>query len=363
MLTPRYLQNCSAPAVRLYGDLQTRIQQDIARRIAGANYDLPAAQWQVAKLRELGASRQEIEAAVRALSGKSKAEVAQIFKGAASESLKVEARLAKEAGVKAALLPAVKDKGLAAIVADAAKVTNGTLRGLTGTIAKDATRKLNRYLDDAYMDVASGAFTPERAISNAVRRFAKDGVQAFEYGSGRKVAVEGAVRTAVRSAVNQMTGRLTLAAAAKVGIEKFRVTSHADSRPEHAEWQGGVYTEEELADICGYGDPAGLKGINCRHDFYLYAEGISEPAEAQEDEADTEIYDAEQEQRYIERKIREWKREADTLDAADEDSTFALRKIREWQGRQRDHLEQFEEQSGVALARLYPREQVARGRK
>ena len=149
MLKPRYLQNLAAPAVRLYGDLQTRIQQDIARRIAKAGYDTPASQWQVAKLRELGASRAEINSAIRTLTGKTKAEIAGIFDGAASESLKVEARIAKEAGVKASLIPKVKDKGLAEIVADAAKATNGTLKGLTGTMAKDATRKLNRYLDDA----------------------------------------------------------------------------------------------------------------------------------------------------------------------------------------------------------------------
>ena len=360
MLKPRYLQNLAAPAVRLYGDLQTRIQQDIARRIAKAGYDTPASQWQVAKLRELGASRAEINSAIRTLTGKAKAEIAGIFDGAASESLKVESRIATEAGVKASLIPKIKDKGLAEIVADAAKATNGTLKGLTGTIAKDATRKLNRYLDDAYIDIASGAFTPEQAIKSAVSRFSKAGIDAFEYGSGRTVAIEGAVRTAVRSAINQMTGRITLAAAKKAGIEKFRVTSHADSRPEHAEWQGGIYTEEELESVCGYGDPAGLKGVNCRHDFYLYVDGMSEPPEAQEDEADSALYEAEQEQRYNERKIREWKREADTLEAAGLDTGFADRKIREWQGRQREHLADTKEQTGVDLARIYPREQIAR---
>jgi hypothetical protein len=359
MLTSRYLQNCSAPAVRLYGDLQTRIQEDVARRIAKTNYASEASEWQVQKLRELGASRAEINAAISKATGKSKKEVAALFKDGADASLKVEARLAKQAGVKAALMPSVKDKGLAAIFEDAARETQGTLKGLTKTLAQDATKKLNKFLDDAYMDAASGAFTPEKAISNAVARFAKEGITAFDYGSGRSVSVEGAVRAAVRTGIQQMTGRLTLAAAKKVGIKKFRVTSHADSRPEHAEWQGEVYTERELATVCGYGDPAGLKGVNCRHDFYLYDDDINEPPEAQDD-ATPEVYEAEQKQRYIERMIREWKREAQTLAAAGEDDTFASRKIREWQGKQREHLADTKTKTGIDLARLYPRESIAK---
>jgi hypothetical protein len=359
MLTSRYLQNCSAPAVRLYGDLQTRIQEDIARRIAKTNYASEASEWQVQKLRELGASRAEINAAIGQTNRKAKKELANLFQDSASDSLKVSARLAKQAGVKPSLLPSVKDEGLAAITADAAKVTNGTLSGLTGTMAKDATRKLNKYLDAAYMDVASGAFTTEEAVKKAVERFAKDGVEAFEYSSGRKIAVEGAVRAAVRTGVQQMTGRLTLAAAKKVGIKKFRVTSHADSRPEHALWQGEVYTERELSTVCGYGDPAGLKGVNCRHDFYLYDDDINEPPEAQ-DEVDPEVYEAEQRQRYNERMIREWKREAQTLKAAGEDATLAERKVRDWQEKQRDHLADTKTKTGVDLARLYARESIAK---
>jgi len=358
MLTPRYLQNVSAPAVRLYGDLQDRIQEDIARRIAKADYATEAAKWQVEKLRELGASRAEINSAIAKATGKSKKDVAALFKDSADASLKVESRLAKQAGYAKAI-PSVKDKGLAAIFEDAARETQGTLRGLTKTLAQDATKKLNKFLDDAYMDAASGAFTKEEAISSAVKRFAKEGITAFDYGSGRAVSVEGAVRSAVRTGIQQMTGRLTLAAAKKVGIKKFRVTSHADSRPEHAEWQGGVYTERELATVCGYGDPGGLKGVNCRHDFYVYDDDINEPPEAQDD-ATPEVYEAEQKQRYIERMIREWKREAQTLAAAGEDETFAMRKIREWQGKQREHLADTKTKTGVDLARIYPRESIAK---
>jgi len=226
------------------------------------------------------------------------------------------------------------------------------------TTAIDATGKLQKFLDEAYTAAQSGTVTVEEAIRRAVERFAKAGITAFEFESGRSISLEGYVRGAIRTALNAITGETTLAIGRENGIEKFRVTSHADSRPEHADWQGGVYTEAELESVCGYGEVDGLKGINCRHDFYLYADDISEPPGAQED-YDPAIYEAEQEQRYNERKIREWKREADTLEAGGQDTSAADSKIAAWQKIQRDFISDFEDKSGVNLARLYEREQVA----
>jgi hypothetical protein len=359
MLSSKFLRNASEPAVELYGDLQTRIQEDIARRISKANYATETAKWQREKLRELGASRAEINKAIAGLTGKDATTVRNLFGDAGAAALKSEKALAVSAGVNAALVPDIRDKALASIVKDAALSTRGTLAGLSKTTALDATRKLNKYLDAAYMEVASGAFTTEDAIKHAVDRFAKEGVSAFDYASGRAVKIEGAVRTAVRTGVSQMSGRITLAVGKETGLDTYRVTSHADSRPDHAEWQGGIYTEEELRTVCGYGDADGLKGVNCRHDFYLYKRGISEPPEAQDD-YDPEIYKAEQSQRHIERNIRDWKRRAATLEAGGQDATLASRKVRAWQEAQRSLLRETKRETGVDLARLYERERIAK---
>jgi len=229
---------------------------------------------------------------------------------------------------------------------------------VTKTTAKQATKALNKYLDEAYLSVASGKHTTEEAVARAVGRFAKAGVNAFDYESGRSVSIEGAVRGAIRTALQEMTGIMTLEAGREAGIEKFRVTEHADSRPDHAEWQGGIYTEEELASVCGYGEVDGLKGINCRHDFYCYADDISEPPQQDVEDYDPAVYEAEQQQRYIERNIRDWKRESDTLDAGGQDTSAADAKVAEWQKKMRDHLKDTATETGVDLARLYPREQV-----
>ena len=71
----------------------------------------------------------------------------------------------------------------------------------------------------------------------------------------------------------------------------------------------------DFYDATGYGEVDGLKGINCTHNFYPYWEGSSiipefHPSEPKEiDGKEYTMYEATQEQRKMERQIRELKRE------------------------------------------------------
>lgn len=58
------------------------------------------------------------------------------------------------------------------------------------------------------------------------------------------------------------------------------VTAHSGARPEHAEWQGKVYSRSgkskkypSLNDKTGYGTGPGLGGWNCRHSMFPFYEG------------------------------------------------------------------------------------------
>lgn len=118
----------------------------------------------------------------------------------------------------------------------------------------------------------------------------------------------GAVRRAVAASSNQVTARMTLARAEELGVGKFEVSAHLGARPDHAEWQGGVYTMAELVEVCGYGDGDGLCGWGCRHTFYPFFEGLSEPGDwAFADDPTGEEYALSQRQRACERNIREYK--------------------------------------------------------
>jgi hypothetical protein len=92
----------------------------------------------------------------------------------------------------------------------------------------------------------------------------------------------------------------------------------------HAAWQGGIYCVEgsdenhrNLQEATSYpGDPRGLHGYNCRHSFYPFWEGISQPTQWPDEPPPVEIngkkytyYEITQAQRRMEREIRAMKRE------------------------------------------------------
>lgn len=148
------------------------------------------------------------------------------------------------------------------------------------------------------------------------------------------------------------------------------MSAHSGARPEHAAWQGRIFSRSgthlrypDFRSATGYGKVDGLCGVNCRHTFGPYMEG-STPVWSEEKlkELDTPKYEyggrkltqyeAEQQQRYHEWQIRRWKREEVAMNAAGLDSSEAAAKLKYWQDAQADFIEQ------TGFARQYEREQI-----
>lgn len=136
----------------------------------------------------------------------------------------------------------------------------------------------------------------------------------------------------------------------------MEVSAHAGARPEHAAWQGKVYsrsgTSEKYPDFrssTGYGTGAGLCGWNCRHTFGPYIEGsprvwtdeklaeLSAPKYEYQGEKFTE-YEARQKEKYFDRQIYRWQREAEAMRAAGQDPAQALAKVKAWERRKSDFV-------------------------
>lgn len=363
MLQPEYLDGIATPLQEIYSELQTKIQADIARRIAGADYVMtPTAEWQIYKLKELGLSQAEIQKYIAQSLNISLAKVKEIFKEAGIKSIKTDIATQKatiEAGILPKnTIPLSASKALTQVLNANAIRTYNTMKRLTGTIAIDASGKLNQHLDQCQLMVQSGAFTVDKAVEVAVKKFAADGVNAFDYVSGVNTSIEAAVRRACITGVNQATAEVSLNNATELETDLVEVTSHADSRPEHAIWQGGIYSisgkskkYKSLVEVTGYGTGPGLCGWNCRHSFYAYIEGVSE--RLSKEKYDPKTYDDEQRQRYCERQIRTWKTRAVTLQAGGVDNTKELLKVRQWSDKLKQHLKE------TGLTPIKSNEQVA----
>lgn len=362
-LTPQYLDGVAEPLQAIYSELEAKIMSDIARRISKANYLTPTAQWQFYKAEQIGLSQQYIAQEISQTTGLSQKEVLSMFKSAGIKSSVQDTALQKEM-IKLGMLPAdsipLTAMPMFTQVLNANLIrTNNSLKKLTGTIAIDANGKLNNYMDQTQLMIQSGGFTTDQAVSMSVDRFAREGITAFDYPRGIHTTIEAAVRRAAVTGVNQATAQISENNADALGTDLVEVTSHSDARPEHAVWQGKVYSMsgnstkyDGLVDATGYGDVTGLCGANCRHSFMPFVEGVSE--KLPKEKYDETTYKNEQIQRYNERQIRSWKKRSETLKAGGVDASSATSKVSAWQKKQRDFLKE------TGLTRQYTRERIAK---
>lgn len=190
-------------------------------------------------------------------------------------------------------------------------------------------------LDNAVLQVESGAISYNQAISNAVKQLAESGLKTAEYESGHVDQIDVAARRAVMTGVNQLCAKYTEQSAEWLETPYFEVTAHIGARDKpgqspwssHKAWQGKVYSVRSgdiypnIYSVCGLGYVDGLEGANCRHHRYPWIEGASERTYTDEqlEHIDDGLgcdfegkhytaYQATQMQRRIERTIRKQKR-------------------------------------------------------
>lgn len=356
MLKPEYLQSVPDNMIKLFAQAEADILADMARRISEYDYWIPAAEHQAKMLEEAGMVREEILARLNRLTGKTTKELTELMVEAGTVALKSDDEVYQRSGLDPPPISSSRD--LQAVLQAGYEKTAGQFLNLTKTTANTATFQFERALDRAYMQITMGGFDYNTAIRNTIKDLSKDGVGAIRYPSGKVDSIEVAVRRAVVTGVNQTSLRLQDTRADEMGSDLVEVSAHAGARPEHAVWQGGIYSRSGkstkypgLVETTGYGTGAGLGGWNCSHSYRpwfegmprTYSEDMLEEYNAKNIEYDgkklTE-YEALQEQRYIERNIRRWKREEAAMSAAGLDASEATAKVREWNRKHRYFLEQ-----------------------
>lgn len=370
MLTPEQLDRYPDNLVELWARTEQSIIADMARRINGFDMFIPSAQWQLAKVKEMGQMEEYILQELAAQSYRSWDDLKALMTEASIKTLEFDDHIYERAGLTPA---ALKDSpALQGVLLAGLDKTNGLFKNLTNSAAAAGSRQFERTLDLAYMQVTTGAFSHTEAVKNAIKQLSRGGLEAVVYDSGRVEHLDVAVRRAVLTGVNQTAAKLQLARADEMGCDLVEVTAHAGARPSHAVWQGGIYSRsgrsgeqyENFEYATGYGTGPGLCGWNCRHSFFPYFEGISRPAYTKDELEQFNAknyeyngvqmteYEATQKQRYIERQIRRWKREEQGMKAAKLPTDEAKAKLAHWNAVQKDFLEK------TGLKRQYDREQV-----
>ncbi len=368
MLTAATLDTLPEPIVALYDEYQQTVINDIARRLVKTGKVTDTAAWQLQRSIESGKVYETALDELAGLTGQSDAALRQMFENAGIKALRFDDAIYQAAGLNP--LPLNLSPAMSQVLAAGLQKTQGIMRNLTMTTALNGQEAFMKAADLAYMQITGGAFDYQTAIKNAIKGAAHEGLR-VAYPSGHSDHLDVALRRTTLTGVSQTVGQLQERRADEMGADLVQTSAHIGARPTHQRWQGQIFsrsgTHEKYPDFVsstGYGTGPGLMGWNCRHSWFPFFEGISaehyQQAELR-DYADKtvtyngdemSVYDATQKQRAIERQIRQAKREAGALEAADIDSTAERRAVRHYQAQMRD----FTRQTG--LKRQSFREQV-----
>lgn len=388
---PKYLDALPEPIAELFRGLEDRLLQEICWRLVASDNLNEVTINDIRELRAHGIDLDEIKRAIAETTQTSLDHVDDLLNQVVARNQQYYTGIATAADIT---MP--KRIVSASDVAAIKKQTKGELRNLTQSLGFAIRRngKVVEWLppkkayqwalDMAETEVMSGTISYNQAIANATKKLAEGGLTTVRYennGVVRYDQADVAARRAVMTGVNQTCQRYAEESMERLDTELVEVTAHAGARntgsgPEnHESWQGKVYAYNkpgqpknrkypDLVEITGYGSGPGLCGYNCRHHFYPYVDGVSEPAYTAKDLAELnhdpvkyqgrtyDHYQATQKQREIERTIRKLKRiqaasEAIGTEEALRNATAAKSKIRILNREYRE----FSELAGLPLQR------------
>ncbi len=329
MLDPNYLQEIAESAAKIYDGINDWAVKDIIQRLIKSDFQVSGTvEWRMKVMLESGKHYEEIIKEIALITKKAEKEVKEVFEEAGIKAIEYDDAIYRKAGLNPPSL--LQSPRLLELMQTAYEGTLGELSNFTRTLAESSQKQLIQTLDNTYFKVNSGMVGYNQAIKEAVAEISKSGIY-IDYPSGHRDTIETAVTRAIRTGVSQATARMQLARMEEMGIDTVLVSAHMGARVgeginNHFEWQGKIYSLSGKSDKypsfyehTGYGKILGLCGINCRHHFSPYIEGVSHnPYSEFDNEKNEEMYKLTQKQRRLERNIRATKRNLQGLDSAKE---------------------------------------------
>lgn len=351
MLTPAKIDEYSYNRiVNIYNDLTIEICSDMIDRIERMGDISQASKDQIKVLTELNAQEvfDEVLNKTSNLDDKTKEALQQIYADAVKEDMKDYKPLYKYRDKEFKLSPKqmrILNRGI--------NQNNKVIRNFTKSLAFESKNTFIDSVDKAYVQVSSGAMDYNKAIYDSYKEIAETGLK-MEDKAGRKVNIDVAVRRSVLTGIQQTANDINEETGKILGCDGYEVTAHLGARPTHAEAQGKQYalTREDAKKYgVGYwydridGTPIAelWEEPNCRHTVFPIILGISEPVYSNKllknmNQTYTTLYgkritlyEANQQMRYIERNIREYKRQVEILKNSNKDYSTQQQLLKKWQ--------------------------------
>ena len=386
MLTPQRIQDLSDPIESIYIAMTNELMVNIGKHITKPTWT-HTAKWEIQKLSELGQLTQENAAIINKWIKALPQEIRDTMEETRRIALEDLEKQMERAAKRGYVTPPERDSTIDVLreysqqAADQLNLVNTTMLASSVSqyerlvqMTEEETRKLlakqeatQTILNEAAGNVAVGTETRTQALQRAIRRISEDGLTGFYDRAGRSWSPEAYVNMDIRTTVHNVAIQSVKNRMEDYNTEVFQVSAHAGARPLCYPYQGKLYSwnntagEIELGDgkrmqyaplnSTSYGEPAGLFGINCGHYPIPMIPGVSIPHAqdfVQPKELNDKVYAESQEQRALERQIREAKRAIEMGD----DSKEAKDRVKAAQAQMREFIDR------TGRTRRYDRESL-----
>jgi hypothetical protein len=349
MVSPAASLHLVRSLTELYENAEARVLASVAKYAARG---LDAPDYLQRRLAEVRLLEKELRKVIADLNGDGPDEVAKAILAAHELGSADAVKELQAVGITESLSSFQTEASLRAMLALSEKVSVA-LQSTHLRILRQAVGDYRTIVAEAAGESLSGSMTIRQAAQAALDRFADRGITGFVDAAGRSWNLVSYAEMSMRSATGQACVQGALDYYAGNDQDLVIVSDSPEECELCAEWEGQVLS------ISG-GDPAypsvddateaGLFHPNCTHDLGLYTPGLTRPMTGT---ANPDGYADRQQQRYLERGIRQWKkRDAVAIDA--QASAKAQAKVREWQAKLREHIDK------TGMVRLRYREQISK---
>jgi hypothetical protein len=181
-------------------------------------------------------------------------------------------------------------------------------------------------LDVGAGEVVTGVSSWNQAMIHSINRMKENGITGFIDHAGHRWSAEAYTSMDIRTTVANTARAAVWETNQSFGNDLYLVSFHNGARPLCYPWQNKVISANDNAGVTydldgneiivirqsdtSYGEPAGLFGINCKHYPTPFIPGVSVIyGQPQDKDENDRVYAESQQQRALERKIREEKRD------------------------------------------------------
>lgn len=342
----------SEPVEAAYLDCIDRLIVNIAKHL-GTGKAFRTAGWETWKLAELGQLTQENARIINEETRRVPEEIRKALDEVSKIALADIERAIREAIAKGAIEEAPADsvqnllRDLSGQAVDDANLVNTVmlqssqsayLQAVNNTVMWENqlldAAAAQKTLNDAATAVTIGTETRRQALQKAISQMADKGIYGFVDRAGRHWSPEAYMNMDIRTTVHNAAIQSIRVRQEDYGSDIFQVSSHAGARPLCYPYQGkfyswgsgsgtftdgaGVQHAYAPLDSTSYGQAAGLFGINCGHYPMPQIPNVTFPQDKKiESKAENDrLYQESQEQRTLERRIRDAKRKQAAFQAA-----------------------------------------------